>query len=243
MNWKKARKILKIIWIAAGISFFMWMIYSMNATGFDEDIFMSDSAVQVERNDDFISFTPTSSYQKVIIFYPGALVDPDAYAPLCRGIAENGYQTIIIHMPWRMATKGYNKIKEINLLTDSTKQYILAGHSQGAKMAAQFLYENPQKIDQLILLGSTHPRDIDLSSFQTPVLKLYGSNDGVASPEKVIANKPKLPPSAKLVRIEGANHSQFGYYGYQLGDSGAGITREEQQAIVLQEILAFIDSE
>lgn len=243
MNWKKVRKVFKTFWIVAGLSFLTWMIISMNAKGFSDDIFSNSSSVRVELNDDYTSFTPTSNYQKTVLFYPGALVDPDAYAPLARKIAENGFQAVIIHMPWRMATKGYNKIKEINMIADSSKKYILAGHSQGAKMAAQFVYENPGLIDQLILLGTTHPRDYDMSSTQIPVLKLYGSHDGVASPRKIIGNKPKLPSSTKYVEIEGANHSQFGYYGFQLGDNRADISREKQQAIILQEILNFIDSE
>ena len=131
----------------------------------------------------------------------------------------------------------------MGMLSDSTKNYILAGHSQGGKMAAQFVYENPGLIDRLILLGTTHPRDINLSSSEIPVLKLYGSNDGVASAGKVLANKSNLPSTAKYIEIEGGNHSQFGYYGFQLGDSRADITREEQQSIILEEILHFIESE
>lgn len=243
MNWKKTRKILRVIWIVFGVGFLVWMFISMNVRGIDGNILESNSSIHVERQDDYTSFTPASSYQKVFIFYPGALVHPDAYAPLCRKIAENGYQTIIINMPWRMATKGYNKIRGMGMLSDSTKNYILAGHSQGGKMAAQFVYENPGLIDRLILLGTTHPRDINLSSSEIPVLKLYGSNDGVASAGKVLANKSNLPSTAKYIEIEGGNHSQFGYYGFQLGDSRADITREEQQSIILEEILHFIESE
>jgi len=89
-------------------------------------------------------------------------------------------------------------------------------------------------------LGTTHPRDIDLSEIDIPVLKIYGTNDGVASPRKVQNNRSKLPSSANLVAIEGGNHSQFGYYGSQLGDNSADISREQQQEMILNEILQFI---
>jgi predicted esterase len=233
-------KIIKVVWIMSGLSFLLWMTLSMEARGFEEKIFENNSSVHVERTDDVTSFTPTVPYKNVVFFYPGALVDPTAYAPLCRRIAEDGHQAIIIHMPLRMAMKGYLKIKELNLLADPTKNYILAGHSQGAKMAAQFVYENPSLIDQLVLLGTTHPRDIDLSEIDIPVLKIYGTNDGVASPRKVQNNRSKLPSSANLVAIEGGNHSQFGYYGSQLGDNSADISREQQQEMILNEILQFI---
>jgi hypothetical protein len=215
------------------------MIYSMQERGVEEDIFKDSSLVHVSRTNDFTSFTPTEPYDTVVFFYPGALVDPDAYAPLSRKIAEHGFMTYIIHMPWRLAIYGYTKIKESNLLADENVKYILAGHSQGAKMAAQFVYENPTLIDQLVLLGTTHPRDIDLSDIEIPILKLYGTNDGVASPRKIRLNRSKLPSNAKLVAIEGGNHSQFGYYGYQLGDDQADISREQQQELILKHMLQF----
>ena len=46
------------------------------------------------------------------------------------------------------------------------------GHSQGAKMAAQFVYKHPGVIDKLVLIGTTHPRGISLAGRQLPVLKI-----------------------------------------------------------------------
>jgi hypothetical protein len=42
--------------------------------------------------------------------------------------------------------------------------------------------------------------------------------------------------------IEGANHSQFGYYGFQFGAGEPTISREEQQKITRKEILKFLNS-
>lgn len=233
-------KILKWIWITFGLCFFLWIVLSYQTKGVDESIFQSNSDIQVENTNNIISFAPKKGFQKVFIFFPGAMVASDAYAPLCRKIADNGYKSIIIKMPCRLPSYGYNKPKEMNLLKDKTKQYILAGHSKGGMMAAQFVYENPKLIDKLILLGTTHPRDIDLSKSAIPIMKIYGSNDGVADAKTINQNKPKLPPSTKYVLIEGGNHSQFGYYGSQLGDDEASINREEQQKIILNSILSFI---
>lgn len=83
-----------------------------------------------------------------------------------------------------MATGGYQQIKTLFSLTDTTIRFVLAGHSQGGKMAAQFAYENKNVLLGLILRGTSHPRVIDLSSFTLPVSKLYASNDGLASPPK-----------------------------------------------------------
>ncbi|WP_281321788.1 alpha/beta hydrolase [Flavobacterium aestivum] len=233
-------KIFKRLWITFGICFILWIVISFQTKGVDEAILQSNSSIQVINTENIISFTPKKSYQKVFIFYPGAMVAADAYAPLCRKIAENGYKSIIIKMPWRQPSYGYNIPKEIDLFKDSTKQYILAGHSKGGMMAAQFVYENPTLIDKLILLGTSHPRDFDLSQSSIPIMKISGSNDGLADTKSVNRNKPKLPITTKYVLIKGGNHSQFGYYGSQLGDDKASINREEQQKIILNSILSFI---
>lgn len=144
-------------------------------------------------------------------------------------------------MSWLLATKGYNKPKELDLFQDKSKTYIIAGHSQGAKMSAQFVFENPDLIDKLILIGTTHPRDISLAKSKIPVLKIFGSNDGVADKKSVLKNKHLLPQTAIFKEIVGGNHAQFGYYGYQLGDNKASITREEQQSETFEAILTFIN--
>lgn len=241
MKWTKW-KIFRLIWVTAGLSFLIWMWSSYQSKGVDKLVFESNSTVHVGQTKDLISFTPTRTYQKVFIFYPGGMVEPDAYTPLCRKIADSGCEVLLIKMPWRLATKGYNKPKELGVFADTSKQYILAGHSQGAKMAAQFAYENPNLIDKLILMGTTHPRDIDLSEIRIPVMKIYGSKDGVAGLDDIHTNKQKLPSTTKYILIKGANHSQFGYYGFQLGDNKASITRGAQQQIILDNILLFINS-
>jgi alpha-beta hydrolase superfamily lysophospholipase len=217
-----------------------WLWYSYRARGVDPAVFHSGALVQVVRTQAFISFTPREPYQKIVIFYPGALVQPEAYAPLCRRIAEQGYKTILMRMPWRLAAWGYRGPAQLGLLSEHGKQYLLAGHSQGAKMAAQFVHEHPAQIGKLILLGTTHPRDISLAGINIPVLKISGSRDGIASLDDTERNKRNLPATTNYAVIDGANHSQFGYYGKQLGDCEAGISREEQQRQVLERILSFI---
>lgn len=233
-------KVFRTIWICSGLLFVAWLIYSYQAKDLPANTLVSDKQVAVSNTADVISFTPNKTYTKVLIFYPGAMVDPKAYAPLCRAIAIQGLQVHLFKMPWRMANLGYNKPEELALFTDNTKEYILAGHSQGAKMTAQFVFENPSYISKLVLMGTTHPRDIDMSALTIPILKISGSMDGVANLKDVMANKTMLPDSTQFTTIDGANHSQFGYYGFQLGDSRAGISRETQQKLVLEKIMDFI---
>ena len=72
--------------------------------------------------------------------------------------------------------------------------------------------------------------------------KIYATNDGLASTGEVEANAQYLPDDTKWVLIEGGNHSQFGYYGSQLGDNAATISREQQQELTSEAILSALRS-
>lgn len=241
---KKKHKILKIakrIWFIIAISFTIWLVYSYQSKGVSDSLLTSDTKISIKNNDDYFLFEPNQKFDKVFIFYPGAMVDPKAYVPLCRRISENGIKVYLIKMPWRLASRGYQIPKQLDVFADKTRTYILAGHSQGGKMASQFVKENPGLINKLILIGTTHPRDISLEDSTIPILKIYGSDDGVADEKSIFKNKSKLPATAKFVKIDGANHAQFGYYGFQFGDNSARISREKQQLETLKLILNFIN--
>jgi hypothetical protein len=68
-------------------------------------------------------------------------------------------------------------------------------------------------------------------------VKIHGTRDRIAPLERSQQNAGNLPDAAEWVAIEGGNHSQFGYYGFQLGDGRAQITREQQQDEVLGVLL------
>ena len=78
-------------------------------------------------------------------------------------------------------------------------------------------------------MGTSHQRDIDLSIQNIPCFKLYTNNDGLASVDKVMENKSKLPKHSTLILINGGNHSQFGYLGKLLLDGSPNISLEEQK--------------
>jgi len=233
------KKIFKIVWFTAVIIFFIWNWSTFQAKDVSDKFFKSENGLKVSENEDLISFEIDDA-KKEVIFFPGGLVDPDAYVPLARDIADKGFTVHIVKMPWRMSIWGYEKINELFTLSDG-KKYILGGHSQGAKMAAQYVYENPGKLSGLFLLGTSHPRDVDMSTMQIPTLKIYGEFDGLASVGEVMENKNKLPANTELVMVSGGNHSQFGNMGHLLMDDSATITREKQQEKVLDLLIPFLN--
>ncbi len=100
------------------------------------------------------------------------------------------------------------------------------------------------QFDGLVLIGTSHPKEeaFDLSNTTLSVTKIYASNDGLASVEEVKANATYLPDDTNWVLIEGGNHGQFGYYGAQLGDNSATISREQQQKLTVEAVLTALNS-
>jgi hypothetical protein len=94
----------------------------------------------------------------------------------------------------------------------------------------------------LVLVGTTHPRDQDLSGLRIPVTKIVGTRDGLASPEKVRANSPLLPVQTRWVWIEGGNHSQFGWYGFQPMDRRPRVDADSQREAMISAILELLEA-
>ena len=204
------------------------------------DTFDRNSEISIIESGDKITFSAASEVKRIeVIFFQGGLADPKAYAPLCRRIAENGFTCHLIRMAWRLPQYDYEKITKMFDLNSG--QYVIGGHSQGAKMAAQFVYENPNIMKGLFLLGTSTPKDIDLSNFSIPTIKLYAENDGLASVEEVMKFKDKLPKNTKLILIQGGNHSQFGFLGRLFLDDKPSISLEEQQQRTLEALVSFLN--
>lgn len=242
-------KILRTLWVTFGILFFLWMANSLRAQGFDKSILDSDAEVTVEETSRFILFRPNLIQQPMgLIFFPGGLVQPEAYAPLARAIAEEGFIVFIVKLPLGSAPLESQEISvmeqalEIMSSNDSAQYWAVGGHSRGAAIASRFAYLHGDSFESLILIGTTHPKDtaFDLSNTTLTVTKIYASNDGLASVEEVQSNATYLPENTTWVLINGGNHAQFGYYGFQLGDNTAAISRGQQQELTLEAVLSAL---
>lgn len=242
----RIRRAIRLVWIAAGLSFTLWLILNMGATGFPETVLASDTEVRVVREGDATLFQPRDrDVTPTLLFLPGALVDPDAYAPIARALSERGYSVVIQEVPWRMAPfEGQREALFERMLArfesmGRDRRWIVAGHSRGGALAAEFTHRYPDDVDQLILIGTSHPKELDLTRYGGRVVKVSGSRDGLASPEEIREYARNLPLHTNYLEIEGANHAQFGWYGTQLGDNEATISREEQTEWVVDAIVGY----
>ena len=199
------------------------------------------------------------------IFYPGGLVDPRAYAPLMKKLADGGLTSIIVPMPLDLAVFNIGAADAVMAAYPNITRWIVGGHSLGGSMAAEFVARyfkrastgrgtapeqnappnqgsasdrSAQPLEGLVFLASYSAKSTDLSSLPIRVLSIYGSNDGVLSSE--FANSMvRVPSGSNLVEIPGGNHAQFGNYGPQKGDGTASISREAQQERTSELILEF----
>jgi pimeloyl-ACP methyl ester carboxylesterase len=81
---------------------------------------------------------------------------------------------------------------------------------------------------------------VDLSGLKIPVTKIVGTRDGVAKPEAVKRNASLLPAHTRWIWVNGGNHSQFGWYGFQPMDRRARITPEKQRAIMIDAVASLL---
>ena len=157
-------------------------------------------------------------------------MEAEAYAPAARAIAEAGFLVVITPMPLNLAVLDSGAASDVIAAYPEIENWAIGGHSLGGSMAASFADQNPDKISGLALWASYPADSNDLSAQPIAATSIYGTQDGVATPDKVLGAKPLLPRDTVWVPIEGGNHAQFGWYGSQEGDNPATISREEQQA-------------
>ena len=179
--------------------------------------------------------TPTDA-KAGFIFYPGGKVEYSSYLPLMLELAERGILCVLIPMPCNLAVLDMNAADGIADMFPEIEEWYIGGHSLGGSMAASYLSKNTEEIDGLVLLGSYSTADVSGS----PVLSVYGSEDGVMNREKYEKYKENLPVDFTEIIIEGGNHAYFGMYGEQKGDGKADITNLEQITVTADAICNFI---
>jgi pimeloyl-ACP methyl ester carboxylesterase len=232
-----------LVWAAGSTA---WLVNSMRTRGVDAALLQSSASVSVVETSEMLSFGPASPARPAgLVFLCGAGVSAQAYVPLLRPVADAGYRVAIVKLPYRFAPLERHRAEAIGraravVAGHPELRWILAGHSRGGALAARLAWSDPAIVAGLVLIGTTHPRDQDLSRLTIPVTKIYGSHDGVAPVERVLANRRLVPGQTRWIERPGGNHSQFGHYGHQLFDGRAAMTREHQQAIVRSALLQML---
>jgi pimeloyl-ACP methyl ester carboxylesterase len=244
-RWRRIRT----LWVRAGLV--LWvvmpvlMVVTFRAQGLPDDIWSSTASIRFDREERWLSFRGPSDEAIRIVLIPGCPVQADAYAPFARDLAAHGLAAMVMQVPyWCAPLPAQEAALDRRVLEASascgTCPWILAGHSRGVSHALRIAGRRPPRLAGLVLIASTHPREIDYSHLTIPVLKIAGTEDGVAPLASVRANAHLLPASTTGITIDGGNHAQFAHYGFQLFDGRARISRAEQQAQAVQAIIGHV---
>lgn len=110
----------------------------------------------------------------------------------------------------------------------------------GWLVASALAARRPPTLAGLVLIGTSHPRDVDLSGLDVPVTKLAGTRDGLATPDEVNGNASLLPPQTRWIWVHGGNHSQFGWYGFQPMDRLPRVSAAEQRSAMIEGVLDLL---
>ncbi len=225
--------------VVAGIGFGVYVSDYERATEPAINALDSTELVTVENGKNYIVYQPTTDAKCALLFYPGGKVEPTVYSRIFSQLAEHRIQTVVVKMPFNLAMFNINGAEEaLNDFGDIDTWYF-GGHSLGGVFGTEYLKNNSDEFVGMIYLAS-YPNS-DISNLDLDVITINGTLDTVIRRENYDAAKPKLPSDAIYYNIEGGNHTQFGDYNLQKGDTEATITAEQQQSIIVEKILEFLD--
>lgn len=242
---QKKRKINKTIFkavavvvIIALVSSLAWLLNAYEPQDVARENLVSSSDVEVVEGD-ITEFIPKDVVSNTgVIIYPGARIDVKAYAPLANRLAQNGYKVFAVDMPFNMAIFSSHKADKVIEENKDIENWVIVGHSLGGAMATNAISTN-NKIKGIVYLAS-YPSGDKIKDSGAKVLSIWGSKDGVINFDNMIKAKEDLPKDTEYVEIEGGNHSAFGDYGLQKGDTKSIIPENKQLDITVESICNFI---
>ena len=196
----------------------------------------SDEAVTITDTRARTTYEPARDQGASLVLYPGARVDPRAYAVLARGIAEEGHRVVVLKCPFDIAFLC--PLPPDPALT-SDGPWVLAGHSLGGVVASQVADGEVSTADGLVFWASYPLPDLS-SRDDLSVASILGERDSLTTVRDVTSRKDLLPTDTAYTLIPGAVHSYFGDYGDQPRDGEPTVDRDDAQAEIIQATVAAL---
>jgi len=155
-----------------------------------------------------------------VVFYPGGRVAPDAYLPSAAEIATRANVTVVVpKMRVNLAVFSQGRADAVVAGEPEIERWVVGGHSLGGAMACRYAGANNRSVDGLLLVGAYCDRPVR----GMPALSVVGTRDAVLNRDRFAETESNLPDPHTVVRIDGMNHSQGGWYAGQSGDQPATI--------------------
>lgn len=238
----RVRRVLLVVGIILALLAAAFTIYASVYYHADERAqaaCVADGTVAINDTADALVFGDPQTARAGFIFYPGAKVQAEAYAPLMRTLADKGFLCVIEKMPCNLAFFRIDAAQQAIGAYPQVTRWFVGGHSLGGAMASMWAAGNSTKIDGIVFLGSYPAADLSTTSLRA--LSLYGSEDGVLNRASYANAAASRPASWTEQVIEGGNHAGFGDYGAQEGDGTATISAQQQQQMTADALAAFME--
>ncbi|KAJ8604512.1 hypothetical protein CTAYLR_000920 [Chrysophaeum taylorii] len=158
-----------------------------------------------------LSFVPPKESKIGIVYFPGALVDHVAYAPLCARIAARAKAPVfLISVPLRLATLSprscASRARDAKRTTNAA-HWIYAGHSLGGSAAKAAASKDDQAVGLLLHASYCDARDVP---DRVRILQV------VAEADKIVTDVCEPDGTRVAVStVKGGNHAGFAHYGPQ----------------------------
>ena len=234
--------LLMVVVIIAACGFLWWTAQVMPPMPQALVAMDSDNGVTVDSSRWLVFRPETGTPLAGLILYPGAKVDPRAYAPPARAIAAAGHLVVVVPMPLHLAVFAPARATEVQDAFPDVQHWAVGGHSLGGAMAARFAMRTPARVQGLLLWAAYPAGRDDLSANDLAAVSIFGTHDGLVSRTEIDGSRTHLPATTRWVEIHGGNHAQFGWYGPQRRDLPATISREQQQRQVVDASIALLDA-
>ncbi|MEM1009152.1 MAG: alpha/beta hydrolase, partial [Myxococcota bacterium] len=180
----------------------------------------------------YILFTPPnpSPPQHGLVFFGGAKVQEEAYAPIAQALAQRGIAVAIVRSPFDaplllpFSTRRVDASVEALQKTNPHIKLHLGGHSAGGYFASRW---SDEQFKSIILLNAYSPEET--SNREKPGMAIFGGQDPLIKPEKIeITREAFSNPQFQMIHIPDLNHAYGGdLWGVQEGDGQSETSTDE----------------
>lgn len=232
--------LLIVALVAIGGGYFWW---TTTVKDLPQGTLDSDGSVTVAATAYGYAVDPVGASDRPgLVFIAGAFVPALAYVPFARALAAAGHPVRVIGLELGVAQlpgqQDALRASVAGLLT-ADREWTLGGHSLGSFYASEYTLAHPDTVAGLFMAGTGHPY-VDLSGLTLPVTIINGSNDTIVNSRNDPARASYVPPDLVTVTVEGGNHAGFAYYGPQLGDGAATVSKAEQRDQMVEAALELL---
>jgi len=232
-----ALAVVALVVLAATVFYLYFGVFAHHAPADVTERVRAEPAVSVEQRYGgyVVSDADPEPETLGVVFYPGARVAPDAYLPTAAAIATRANATVVVPgMPANLAVFAPSRADAVLAGEADVQRWVVGGHSLGGAMACRYAAEEP--VAGLLLVGAYCDRPVR----GTAALSVVGTRDGVVNRERFAASTGNLPAGARVVRVDGMNHTQAGWYGGQRGDRPATIPTRAAHRRLAGEVAAWL---